>query len=154
MAKQGYIGRATGQPLFTTGLGVDPTRRFDRIKEQYFFDYVTEQLIDKYGANTVRAGGLEVHTTIDLDKQRAARAAIDRQPRRGRALGGDRHNRGEQRQRPGDGLERRLRGPQVQPRRPGSAPARLGLQDDGADRGRCARASTPTRPTTRRRARW
>ena len=64
--------------LFTTGLGVDPTRRFDRVKEQYFFDYVTEQLIATYGANTVRAGGLEVHTTIDLDKQRAARAAIDR----------------------------------------------------------------------------
>ena len=78
MAKQGYISRRRANRLFTTGLGVDPTRRFDRVKEQYFFDYVIEQLIATYGANTVRAGGLEVHTTIDLDKQRAARAAIDR----------------------------------------------------------------------------
>ena len=77
MVKRGDLGRARANRLFGSGLGVDPTRRYDRVKEQYFFDYVTEQLIAEYGANTVREGGLEVHTTIDLDKQRAARAAID-----------------------------------------------------------------------------
>ena len=77
MARQGYISQRKAERLSGSGLGIDPTKRFDRVKEQYFFDYVTEQLIAEYGPNTVREGGLEVHTTIDLDMQRAARAAID-----------------------------------------------------------------------------
>ena len=43
---------------------------------QYFVNYVKQQLIDEYGAGRVFGGGLEVHTTIDLDLQRAARQAI------------------------------------------------------------------------------
>ncbi|HKJ36455.1 MAG TPA: transglycosylase domain-containing protein, partial [Solirubrobacterales bacterium] len=77
MADQGYIGEGKAARLAGSGLGINPTKRFDRVKEQYFFDYVTDQLIDEYGPATVRQGGLEVYTTIDLDLQRSARAAID-----------------------------------------------------------------------------
>ena len=45
---------------------------------QYFVNYVKQQLIDEYGAARVFGGGLEVHTTIDLDLQRAAREAISK----------------------------------------------------------------------------
>jgi len=37
---------------------------YTKIREPYFFSYVREQLIAKYGANTVRGGGLKVYTTI------------------------------------------------------------------------------------------
>jgi penicillin-binding protein 1A len=77
MAAEGYISEQRARTAAEKGLGVNPTRKYDRVKEQYFFDYVTEQLIAEYGAEKVREGGLEVKTTIDLDKQRAARAAID-----------------------------------------------------------------------------
>ncbi len=77
MADQGYISGGEASRLAGSGLGVNPTQKFDRVKEQYFFDYVTDQLLDEYGAETVRAGGLKVYTTIDLEMQRAARAAID-----------------------------------------------------------------------------
>jgi penicillin-binding protein 1A len=78
MADEDYISQARARRLSDSGLGVNPTEKFDRVKEQYFFDYVTQQLLDEYGADTVRRGGLKVFTTIDLGKQEAARAAIDR----------------------------------------------------------------------------
>jgi penicillin-binding protein 1A len=43
---------------------------------QYFANYVTEQLVDRYGAKRVYGGGLRVKTTIDLDLQKRARDAI------------------------------------------------------------------------------
>ena len=43
---------------------------------QYFVNYVKQQLIDHYGSAEVFGGGLRVTTTIDLELQQAARAAI------------------------------------------------------------------------------
>ena len=58
------------------GLGLDPSTYFTRRRESYFFDYVKDELIKEYGAKTVRLGGLQVRTTVDLKKQQEARAAI------------------------------------------------------------------------------
>ena len=58
------------------GLDLNPSDYFSRRRESYFFDYVKDELIKEYGAQTVKLGGLVVHTTIDLDKQRKAREAI------------------------------------------------------------------------------
>ena len=49
---------------------------FSKRREEYFFDYVKDQLFREYGAQTVRAGGMKVYTTIDLEKQAEARDAI------------------------------------------------------------------------------
>jgi penicillin-binding protein 1A len=43
----------------------------------YFTNYVTDQLVAEYGAGKVFGGGLKVTTTIDLDLQLKARAAIE-----------------------------------------------------------------------------
>ena len=48
-----------------------------KIREPFFFDYVKQQLIDRFGVNTVRKGGLKVYTTIDPKLQKAGREAID-----------------------------------------------------------------------------
>ncbi len=44
----------------------------------YFVNYVTDQLIAKYGAGRVYGGGLKVTTTIDLGLQELAGKAIDK----------------------------------------------------------------------------
>jgi penicillin-binding protein 1A len=44
----------------------------------YFVNYVTDQLVARYGAERVFGGGLEVTTTIDLDLQEKARNAIQK----------------------------------------------------------------------------
>ena len=45
-------------------LHLKPGRLYTQIREPYFFSYVRDQLIAKYGAHTVRSGGLRVYTTI------------------------------------------------------------------------------------------
>jgi penicillin-binding protein 1A len=57
-------------------LGLEPGRLYNQIKEPYFFGYVRDQLIRKYGAETVRSGGLSVYTTIVPRWQKAAQEAI------------------------------------------------------------------------------
>jgi penicillin-binding protein 1A len=44
----------------------------------YFVNYVTDQLVARYGGERVFGGGLEVTTTIDLDLQEKARDAIQK----------------------------------------------------------------------------
>ncbi len=44
----------------------------------YFVNYVKDELVAKYGAGRVFGGGLKVTTTIDLDLQLKARAAIEK----------------------------------------------------------------------------
>jgi penicillin-binding protein 1A len=57
-------------------LELKPGKRFQRIREPYFFSYVEELLQQEYGSNTVREGGLKVYTTINPALQRAATSAI------------------------------------------------------------------------------
>jgi penicillin-binding protein 1A len=57
-------------------LGLELSSYFSKRREEYFFDYVKDQLFREYGAQTVRAGGMKVYTTIDLDKQAEARDTI------------------------------------------------------------------------------
>ena len=53
-----------------------PGRLYNRIREPYFFGYVRDKLIEAYGAQTVRSGGLKVYTTIKPRYQRLAETAI------------------------------------------------------------------------------
>ena len=57
-------------------LQLKPGRLYKEIREPYFFGYVRDQLIRKYGAETVRSGGLSVYSTILPRWQRAAQEAI------------------------------------------------------------------------------
>ncbi len=77
MQQQGYISRQQYESALQTGLGLDRGYKYQQIKQPYFFDYVEQQLIDRYGVNTVRYGGLKVYTTINPQLQAAAQAAVD-----------------------------------------------------------------------------
>ena len=57
-------------------LKLKPGRLYKEIREPYFFGYVRDQLIRRYGTETVRSGGLSVYTTIVPRWQRAAQDAI------------------------------------------------------------------------------
>jgi penicillin-binding protein 1A len=77
MAKLGYITKERALEASQAPLGVRRGTLYTRIREPFFFDYVKQQLIDKFGVNTVRKGGLKVYTTIDPKLQGAGRKAID-----------------------------------------------------------------------------
>ena len=76
MADLGYIQPETAQRALAAPLGVTHSRYYNARRESYFFDFVTQELIGKYGINKVRKGGLRIHTTIDLTMQKAARSAM------------------------------------------------------------------------------
>jgi penicillin-binding protein 1A len=77
MAELGMVTRRSAERAIGRPLDLHPSTYFSRRRESYFFDYVKDELIKQYGPQKVRQGGLVVHTTIDLEKQRQARAAID-----------------------------------------------------------------------------
>jgi penicillin-binding protein 1A len=78
-AMRNYGDITEGQYLHAVAqknLRLKPGRLYTRIREPYFFSYVRDKLLDEYGANTVRSGGLRVYTTINPRLQVAARKAI------------------------------------------------------------------------------
>jgi len=77
LADLGYISDARAQEARSAPLGVRRGDLYIKIREPFFFDYVKQQLIDRFGVNTVRKGGLRVYTTIDPKLQKAGREAID-----------------------------------------------------------------------------
>ena len=85
MAEQGYITAAKAEEAKADGLGLERGYRYEQREEQYFFDFVQQELIDRYGLKTVRAGGLKVYTTIDRHLQEVARNAIAAHPVTGAA---------------------------------------------------------------------
>src|SRR5439155_5927494 len=73
----GYISMARADAASASPLGVRRGDLYTKSREPFFFDYVKQQLIDRFGVNTVRKGGLRVYTTIDPKQQKAGRDAID-----------------------------------------------------------------------------
>ncbi|HKH63881.1 MAG TPA: transglycosylase domain-containing protein [Solirubrobacterales bacterium] len=76
MAKLGYISEERARAVRAGGLRVDLDESYFEHREPYFFDYVENQLIEEYGANTVRRGGLEVQTTIEPELQQVGLEAM------------------------------------------------------------------------------
>jgi penicillin-binding protein 1A len=76
MAQLHYIGGAEASAAQSAALEVKRGYFYSQRKENFFFEYVRQKLIQRYGKRTVAQGGLKVHTTIDLNMQRLARNAI------------------------------------------------------------------------------
>jgi penicillin-binding protein 1A len=71
-----YITAQQEQQAVQQPLHLNPGTLYTKRHEPYFFDFVQEQLIQRYGVNVFRQGGLKVYTTIKPDLQQAARNAI------------------------------------------------------------------------------
>ena len=77
MNEQGYIDGDEFREARTRGLGLNPGDKYQVIKDPFLFDLVQNELIDKYGINTVRKGGLKAYTTIEPDLQAKAEYAVE-----------------------------------------------------------------------------
>jgi penicillin-binding protein 1A len=76
MAELHYIDPAQASAAEAAPLEVKRGYFYSQRKENFFFEYVRQKLIQRYGKSTVAQGGLKVHTTIDLRMQGLARKAI------------------------------------------------------------------------------
>lgn len=76
MADQGYITPAKAEKVKGAGPGLERGTKYETRGQPFFFDFVQNELIEKYGLKTVRQGGLRVYTTLDPAAQAAAEQAI------------------------------------------------------------------------------
>ena len=77
MADEGYITQQEYREASTRGLGIEAGKKYQVIKDPFLFDLVQNELIERYGINTVRNGGLKAYTTIDPDLQQRAEEAVE-----------------------------------------------------------------------------
>jgi penicillin-binding protein 1A len=75
MWEQGYITRARYLKARTSGLGLHEGHQYRTVRNPLFL-LVEQELIERYGINTVRNGGLKAYTTINPELQEDAEAAV------------------------------------------------------------------------------
>lgn len=91
MADQGYITdkQAADAKATNTLAKIQPRQsKFAGVTAPHFVLYAQDLLSDKYGELKVTEGGLDVTTTLDLDKQKAAEEAVAENIATVRRLGG------------------------------------------------------------------
>jgi penicillin-binding protein 1A len=76
MWEQGYITRARYLKARTSGLGLHAGHRYTHVNDPFLYRVVEQELIERYGINTVRNGGLKAYTTINPELQEDAEAAV------------------------------------------------------------------------------
>ena len=78
MVKYNYIDQATAAKTKAEALRlVNPKDLHEDKTGSYFIDYVTQEVIDKFGANAVYKEGLKIYTTMDVNMQKAAEQAVN-----------------------------------------------------------------------------
>jgi penicillin-binding protein 1A len=76
MAELHYISPVQAAAAERAPLELHHGEFYSQRKESFFFEYVRQQLINRYGRPTVERGGLKVYTTLDLHMQELAHKAI------------------------------------------------------------------------------
>ena len=76
MGDLGFLSPARVRTAKQQGLGLDVSGGYFAHRQPYFFDYVENELIERYGADAVRDGGLRIYTTIEPKLQEVGLEAM------------------------------------------------------------------------------
>jgi penicillin-binding protein 1A len=76
MLQAGDISQARYRRAASGPLGLHPRRLPGLAGQSYLTDYITKQLLEEYGPELVRRGGLHIYTTLDAKMQTEATRAI------------------------------------------------------------------------------
>ena len=76
MVQAGDLSRARYRRAVHGPLGLHPRRTHGVRGQTYLNDFITNQLVDQFGAERVRRGGLRIYTTLDAKLQTEATQAI------------------------------------------------------------------------------
>ena len=77
MAQLGYITAGARRAAAGAPLGLRANNHYDNFTDNYFLDFVKQELINHYGAARIASGDLRVYTTINPHLQTLAKSAID-----------------------------------------------------------------------------
>jgi penicillin-binding protein 1A len=76
MLKAGDISQTVYKQAVRSPLGLHPRAAPGLGGQTYLSDFITSQLVDEYGAERIRRGGLRIYTTLDAKAQTQATHAI------------------------------------------------------------------------------
>lgn len=76
MVKYGFITEAQAKTAKAKKLALVTSRKKVDNPKFYFFDMITQKVIDELGADALYKGGLKIYTTLDSDMQRAAEESL------------------------------------------------------------------------------
>jgi len=76
MLKYGFITKDQADEAEKESLNIEEGLKKNLYPYPYFIDFVTKQLIEDFGEDTVYKGGLQVYTTMDRQAQQAAETAL------------------------------------------------------------------------------
>ncbi|PNU20379.1 penicillin-binding protein [Geothermobacter hydrogeniphilus] len=76
MVEDGYISEAEAEQAEAEQVVIHPRVNQHVAEAAYFTEQVRRDLVETYGAETVLTQGLEVHTSLNLEMQRAAQQAV------------------------------------------------------------------------------
>ncbi|MFA5384396.1 MAG: penicillin-binding protein 1A [Eubacteriales bacterium] len=77
MLKYGFISLDQADEAEKEPLNIEEGLKKNLYPYPYFIDFVTKQLIEDFGEETVYKGGLQVYTTMDRQAQQAAEKTLD-----------------------------------------------------------------------------
>lgn len=76
MVKYGYIDEAKGEEIKAEKLDLRKSTNKNTDPRSYFFDMISQKVIEEVGADALYKGGLKIYTTLDTDMQKAAEKAV------------------------------------------------------------------------------
>jgi penicillin-binding protein 1A len=79
MVQSRYITPGEAAAANAEPLGVHHNSSYSLRRQPFVFDFIQQQLIQRFGLKTVADGGLKVYTTLDMKKELAAQEAVDQQ---------------------------------------------------------------------------
>lgn len=80
MVKYGFISEAQGQTAKNEKLALMISNKKSSEPRSYFFDMISQKVIEELGADALYKGGLKIYTTLDTKMQKAAEESLKHLP--------------------------------------------------------------------------
>lgn len=80
MVKYGFIKEAEATQAKAEKIAYNTSHKSKSDPRAYFFDMISQKVIDEVGADALYKGGLKIYTTLDMDMQKAAENALRHLP--------------------------------------------------------------------------
>lgn len=80
MVKYGFISAEQGAQAKAKKIVYSTSHKIKNDPRAYFFDMISQKVIEEVGADALYKGGLKIYTTLDMDMQKAAEKAMHHLP--------------------------------------------------------------------------
>lgn len=78
MVDEGYITNLQATEAINTKLDIKPRKNWYLEKVPYYTEHIRRYIIDTYGEDALKTEGLEIHTAVNIEMQKAAREQVEK----------------------------------------------------------------------------